>query len=68
MPGSENKIGALWIKEQRGGAEYFSGEIEIDGRKQRVVVFKNGYRTDENRQPHFIIYRDQPLPPAERVE
>ena len=65
MPGSENKVGALWIKEQRGGGEHMSGEVEIDGRKTRVVVFRNSYRTEENRQPHYIIYRDQPPPARE---
>lgn len=60
MPSSDQKIGALWIKEQRGGGEYMSGELEIDGVKRRIVVFRNSYRTDANRQPHYIIYRDQP--------
>lgn len=65
MPGQENKIGALWIREQRGGGEYLSGELTIDGHTQRIVVFRNSYRTDANRQPHYIVYRDQPLPSRE---
>lgn len=67
MPKSEDKIGALWQRESRGGAEYMSGEIEVGGQKLRVTVFKNSYRTDVNRQPHFIIYRDngQSAPPAQ---
>lgn len=54
------KIGGLWLREQRGGGDYMTGEIEIDGVRQRVVVFRNGYRTETNRQPHYCIYKDQP--------
>lgn len=59
---SGNKIGALWIRETRGGGQHMTGEVEIDGRKHRIVVFKNGYRTEENRQPHYTIYKDTPRP------
>ena len=29
------KMGALWIKEQRGGGSYMTGEVEIAGVKRR---------------------------------
>lgn len=47
------KLGALWVREQRGGGTYMTGEVEIDGVKRRIVVFPNGYRTDANRQPNL---------------
>ena len=62
MPDQKDKIGALWIKSSRGGVEFMSGEIEIDGRKQRVTVFRNGFRTETNRQPHYHVYRDAGAP------
>ena len=61
MPSQKDKIGALWIKQSRTGVE-FSGEIEIDGRTQRVTVFRNGFKTDTNRQPEYHIYRDAGAP------
>lgn len=63
MPKSDDKVGALWIKQQRGGGEHLSGEVTIDGHTVRVVVFRNSYKTEVNRQPDYIIYRDAPLPP-----
>ena len=52
------KMGALWRKEQRGGGEHLSGEVTIDGRVHRIVVFRNGYK-DNDRKPDFVIYADQ---------
>ncbi len=63
--GKGNKIGALWLREQRGGGGYMTGTIEINGRPQRVVVFPNRYRTEANRQPHHIIYEDTQVSSAE---
>jgi hypothetical protein len=59
MPASEHKIGALWRRETRDNAEYMKGEVEIDGRKVPIVVFKNGYKERSN-QPDYIVYRDTP--------
>lgn len=66
--GKGNKIGALWLREQRGGGGYMTGTIEINGRPQRVVVFPNRYRTEANRQPHHIIYEDTQVSSTERPE
>lgn len=60
------KMGALWIREQRGGGTYMTGELEIDGVKRRIVVFGNGFRTDANRQPNYIIYEETQQAAAER--
>lgn len=59
----KKKIGALWLKEQRGGGMHQTGEIDLpDGTKVPIIVFKNGYKTATNRQPDHIIYvrEDQP--------
>lgn len=61
------KIGALWVREQRGGGTYMTGEVEIGGVKRRVVVFPNGYRTEANRQPNLIVYEETQTPAAERT-
>jgi len=39
----EKSIGALWIQTGEKG-EYWKGNIEIDGKKQNVIVFKNNYK------------------------
>lgn len=59
----KDKIGALWIKSSRGGVEFMSGEVEIEGVKHRITVFRNGYKTTD-KQPSYHIYRDSGAPPA----
>ncbi len=51
----EQSIGALWIEPTRGGGEFMKGTITIEGRTHRITVFRNSYRTDTNRQPHYRI-------------
>jgi len=58
MPNQSDKLGALWVKTSAKG-EYFSGEIEINGEKHRIVAFPNGYK-DAEKKPDFIIYKSQP--------
>ena len=60
MASQQDKIGALWIKQSRGGAEFMSGEVEVDGVKHRVTVFRNSYKTDANRQPDYHVFKEQP--------
>lgn len=61
---SRTKIGSLWIRQSRGNVEYMSGELELDGVKCRVTVFRNSFRTEANRQPHYHVYRDAVAPGA----
>ena len=49
------KLGALWMKQTRNGATYFSGKFG----EQRIVVFKNrDKKTDKH--PDFVIYKSEP--------
>ena len=55
---SENKsIGALWCKQSEKG-DYYTGTIEKDGQKYKIVVFKNNYKTEE-RHPDFKIFESK---------
>lgn len=54
------KMGALWGK-QVNGQEMFSGEIEINNVKHRIVCWKNGYKQKPN-QPDYNIYADTFVP------
>lgn len=47
-------IGALWINEGKN-IKYLAGEIEVDGTKTKIVVFKNSYKTEE-KHPDYRIY------------
>lgn len=49
-----NSIGALWITEGKN-IKYLAGEIELDGEKSRIVVFKNSFKTEE-KHPDYKIY------------
>lgn len=63
----QKKIGALWLKEQRGGGMRMTGEVELpDGTKLPIIVFKNSYKTDVNRQPDQIIYLREDRPQAQQ--
>ena len=58
MPTKDEKLGALWAKTGERG-DYFTGELEIDGVKQKIVVFANGFKDADNK-PDFIIYKSRP--------
>lgn len=58
MADQEKPIGALWAKESERGA-YFTGEIEIDGVKTKIVAFQNSFKT-EDKHPDWRILRSKP--------
>ena len=59
MENKENKyIGACWIKDGKNG-KYMSGNIEIDGKKTYIVIFKNHRKQKEN-QPDYNILLSEP--------
>jgi uncharacterized protein (DUF736 family) len=55
----ENNIGALWLNESKKGNRYMSGVIELDGKKHKIVVFKNKYK-EEDKHPDYRIFASQP--------
>jgi hypothetical protein len=62
----KKKIGALWLKEQRGGGMHQTGEIDLpDGTKVPIIVFRNGFKTATNRQPDHIIYIREEQPQSQ---
>ena len=64
-------IGALWSKTSKSGDQFFSGVLEIDGKKHEIVVFSNGYKKEE-KHPDWRIYpskpRDQKPEPAKQPD
>ena len=61
----EKSIGALWIM-SGDKDEYWKGNIEIDGEKHNVIVFKNSYKKDK--QPDFKIYEARKKEKTEKTE
>lgn len=53
-----NDIGALWPKFDKLGKEYFTGHIEIDGKKVNIVVFENTFRRKDS-HPTMVIRQDR---------
>lgn len=55
----EKSIGALWQKQSKNGANYFSGSIEIDEKKISIVVFKNKFK-EQDKHPDWKIFISTP--------
>lgn len=54
----QNNIGALWKRTNEKG-EFFTGVLENeDGTKQKIVVFKNGYKNKDT-QPDYMILKSR---------
>lgn len=54
----ESELGALWCKTPiKGGDEYMTGDILVNGVKTYIVVFRNKFKDDE-RKPDWRIYLD----------
>ena len=55
---SDKNIGALWLKEGAKG-KYFSGNVEINGQKTNIVVFKNTLKQPGEKTPDYRIFLQQ---------
>jgi len=62
---AENSIGALWLKDGKAG-KYMTGEVEVNGEKQRIVVFKNTYK-QQDKQPDYRILAARPKDASEQA-
>lgn len=47
------RCGGLWLKEGKNG-KFFSGQVEVNGTKQGILIFKNTQK--EGNQPDYHIY------------
>lgn len=54
-----DKIGALWEKTSNGGKSYMSGEVKIDGKVTKLVVFRNK-KGDNPKRPDWSVYISKP--------
>jgi uncharacterized protein (DUF736 family) len=54
-----DKIGSLWAKTSKDGKEFFSGQLQLQGRqgpKIQILVFENDKQGKEAR-PDYQIYK-----------
>lgn len=65
----EKSIGGLWIAETKKGDKILKGNIEVNGKKKYIIIFKNSYKKD--RQPDYMIYeqkaKEQPEDVTEQI-
>lgn len=53
----KRKIGALWVHDGKNG-KFLGGELEFDGKKTRIVIFKNRSKKEE-KYPDYEIFLDR---------
>ena len=61
-------IGALWEKQLPDGRKLLSGEIEIDGKKTRIVLWSNTFKKPGERSPDVRIFVDTYEPKKQRPD
>ena len=67
MADKKQSIGGLWEKLTRNGSVFFSGNVEVDGKKVRITCFQNGHKKQGDNKPDFQIYLDT-WEPGQRSE
>jgi len=61
------KLGALWVRTSKAGNKFMSGQIEIEGQKTDLIIFKNKNKKTE-KHPDLIIYLSEPREPRPVVD
>jgi len=61
-------IGALWKRTSRKGVEYLAGDVKVDGKTIKLVVFENGTKK-EPKHPDYKVFLSEPreAPPKEET-
>ncbi len=55
----KKSIGAFWKKVSKNLTEYYSGNIEIDGKRINLVMFVNTAKK-EDKHPDLQVYLSEP--------
>ena len=58
MEEKQKSIGGLWSRVGKTGNKYMYGNIEIEGKKHKFVVFENKYKR-EDKHPDYQIYPER---------
>lgn len=57
---NKKSIGALWKGKSSGGTDYIKGNVEINGEKHKIIVFKNTYKSKKE-DPDYKVYESTDL-------
>tara|TARA_R100001463_G_scaffold14422_3_gene37926 strand:- start:659 stop:892 length:234 start_codon:yes stop_codon:yes gene_type:complete len=55
-----SKWGGLFRNTSKAGNVYYSGTLEIDGKKRTVVMYRNDYWKDGEQKPYFNLNEKVP--------
>ena len=55
-----HKWGGLFRNTSKAGNVYYSGTLEIDGKKRTVVMYRNDYWKDGEQKPYFNLNEKVP--------
>jgi len=53
----DRELGALWVNTKPDGTKYLTGTIN----KQKIIIFKNKFKEENERAPDFRIYKQKAL-------
>lgn len=62
----QKSIGGLWSKTSTKNTPYFSGNIEIDGKKTYIVAFYNDSKKNP-KEPDYRILESKPIEQGENA-
>jgi len=58
------EAGAFWIKKSKAGNSFLTGTVKSQsGEINKVIVFKNQYKTEGSNQPDYRVYFDTSVAP-----
>jgi uncharacterized protein (DUF736 family) len=60
-------IGALWEKFTKAGQPYFTGNVEINNEKIKIVVFKNNKKSKDTQPDYHILISKPPHQQQETI-
>lgn len=55
------EMGALWVNAKSGGDKYLTGHITIGDSKEKVIVFKNKFKEENEKAPDFRVYKQKEM-------
>ena len=55
------EVGALWVNAKSGGDKYLTGHIKVGDTKEKVIVFKNKFKEENEKAPDFRVYKQKEL-------
>ena len=56
----DRELGALWVHVKPDGTKYLTGSVN----KEKIIIFKNKYKEENERAPDFRIYKQKSIDQA----